>query len=316
MTDEAFIPSTGEWYYPSEEIVKNAFVQDYDSVYREAMADVEGFWAKRAETLDWYQKWEKVLDSSNAPFYKWFVGGKTNIALNALDRHIKTWRKNKLAIIFEGEKGDKQTLSYWRLWQEVNKFANVLRSMGVKKGDRVTIYMGRIPELVIAMLATAKIGAVHSVVYGGFSENALADRIEDAQSRVLVTCDGAWLRGNIVELKKIADQAVHRSPVVEHVIVVQRTGQEVPMQAGRDFWYHDLMALPIASPICETEVMDAEDPLFILYTSGTTGKPKGILHTHGGYQVYTSTTLEWVFDIRDDDRFWCAADPGWITGHS
>ena len=316
MADEAFVPASSEWFYPSDEIVKSAHISDYDAVYRESMLDTEAFWAKRAETLDWYQKWDKVLDSSNAPFYKWFVGGKTNITLNALDRHVKTWRKNKLAIIFEGEKGDKQTLSYWRLWQEVNKFANVLRSMGVRKGDRVTIYMGRIPELVIAMLATAKIGAVHSVVYGGFSENALADRIEDAQSKVLITCDGAWLRGSIVELKKIADQAVHRSPVVEHVIVVKRTGQDVQMQSGRDFWYHDLMALPIASPVCETEVMDAEDPLFILYTSGTTGKPKGILHTHGGYQVYTATTLEWVFDMKDEDRFWCAADPGWITGHS
>ncbi len=316
MADESFVPASGEWYYPADEIVKSTHISDYDAVYKEAMSDSEAFWTKRAETLEWYQRWEKVLDASNAPFYKWFVGGKTNITLNALDRHVKTWRKNKLAIIFEGENGDKQSLSYWRLWQEVNKFANVLRSMGVKKGDRVTIYMGRIPELVIAMLATAKIGAVHSVVYGGFSENALADRIEDAQSKVLITCDGSWLRGNIVELKKIADAAVHRSPVVEHVIVVKRTGHEIKMEPGRDFWYHDLMALPIASTICETEVMDAEDPLFILYTSGTTGKPKGILHTHGGYQVYTSTTLEYVFDIKDEDRFWCAADPGWITGHS
>jgi acetyl-CoA synthetase len=316
MSDEAFVPSTSEWYYPSEAIVKNAHIPDYDAVYQEAMADIEAFWAKRADTLEWYERWSQVLDRSNAPFYKWFVGGKTNIVLNALDRHVKTWRRNKLAIIFEGEQGDKQTFSYWRLWQEVNKFGNVLRSMGVRKGDRVTIYMGRIPELIIAMLACAKIGAVHSVVYGGFSEHALADRIEDAQSRVLVTCDGAWLRGSIVELKKIADEAVHRSPVIEHVIVVKRTGQQVPMQAGRDFWYHDLMTLPIASTKCETEVMDAEDPLFILYTSGTTGKPKGILHTHGGYQVHISTTLQYVFDIKDEDRFWCAADPGWITGHS
>src|SRR5690606_19903696 len=215
-----------------------------------------------------------------------------------------------------GEPGDQKSYSYWRLWQETNKFANVLRSMGVKKGDRVTVYMGRIPELMIAMLACAKIGAIHSVVYGGFSEQALADRIEDAQSRVLVTCDGAWLRGDIVKLKNVVDEAVRRSPVVETVIVVKRTGHDIHMEHGRDYWYHDLMALPIASPICETEVMDAEDPLFILYTSGTTGKPKGVLHTHGGYSVYTSTTLEWVFDIKDDDRWWCAADPGWITGHS
>ncbi len=315
-TEDSFAPATTEWYYPSEDISRQAYVSDYDALYQESMQDMEGFWARQAESLEWYQRWEKVLDRSEAPFFKWFVGGKTNIVLNALDRHVKTWRRNKMALIWEGEPGDKQTFSYWRLWQEVNKFGNVLRGMGVKKGDRVTIYMGRTPELIIAMLACAKIGAVHSVIYGGFSENAIADRIEDAQSRVMVTSDGAWLRGNIVELKKIADEAVKRSPIVETVIVVKRTGQPVNMQHGRDYWYHDLMALPIASPKCETEVMDAEDPLFILYTSGTTGKPKGILHTHGGYQVYTSTTLKYVFDIRDEDRYWCAADPGWITGHS
>jgi acetyl-CoA synthetase len=315
MGDE-FTPNTSEWFYPAEDIVQQSHVPDYEQVYGEAIADPEAFWAKRAETLGWYQKWDTVLDDSDKPFYKWFVGGKTNIAHNALDRHIKTWRKNKMALVWEGEPGDKQTFSYWRLWQETNKFANVLRGMGVKKGDRVTIYMGRIPELIIAMLACAKIGAIHSVIYGGFSEQAIADRIEDAQSKVMVTCDGAWLRGNIVPLKNTVDEAVHRSPIVETVIVVKRTGQEVNMEHGRDYWYHDLMSLPIASAVCETEVMDAEDPLFILYTSGTTGKPKGVLHTHGGYQVYTSTTLEWVFDIKDEDRWWCAADPGWITGHS
>lgn len=315
MTQE-FAPNTQDWVIPSEEIAQNALIKDYETLAQEARNDLEGFWAKQAANLHWFEPWEKVLDRSNAPFYKWFVGGKTNIAYNALDRHAKTWRRNKYAIIWEGEPGDKQTFSYWRLWRETNRFANVLKSMGVKKGDRVTIYMGRIPEMIIAMLACAKIGAVHSVVYGGFSEQALADRIEDAQSRVLVTCDGAWLRGNIVRLKDVADEAVKRSPVVETVIVVKRTGHEVNMEQGRDYWYHDLMNLPIASPICETAVMDAEDPLFILYTSGTTGKPKGILHTHGGYQVHTSTTLQWVFDIRDEDRYWCAADPGWITGHS
>ena len=316
MAEETFTPATSEWYPPADEVVQNAHVKDYEAVYKEAMSDIEAFWAKRAETLDWYEKWDTVLDRSGAPFYKWFTGGKTNITLNALDRHAKSWRKNKLALIWEGEPGDKRSFSYWRLWQETNKFANVLRSMGVRKGDRVTIYMGRVPELAIAMLACAKIGAIHSVVYGGFSEQALADRIEDAQSKVLITCDGAWLRGNIVPLKNTVDEAVHRSPVVETVIVVKRTEQDINMEQGRDYWYHDLMGLPIASPVCETEVMDAEDPLFILYTSGTTGKPKGVLHTHGGYQVYTSTTLEWVFDIKDDDRWWCAADPGWITGHS
>jgi acetyl-CoA synthetase len=316
MADDNFAPSTSDVYLPSADTVAAATIKDYDALYAEAKADPEGFWAKQAETLDWYKKWDQVLDKSNAPFYKWFVGGKTNIVLNALDRHVKTWRKNKLALIYEGEKGDRQSFSYWRLWQEVNKFSNVLRSMGVKKGDRVTVYMGRTPELVIAMLSCAKIGAIHSVIYGGFSEQAIADRIEDAQSKVLITSDGNWLRGNIVKLKDIADEAVKKSPVVETVIVVKRTGQDVRMEPGRDYWYHDLMALPIASTTCETEVMDAEDPLFILYTSGTTGKPKGILHTHGGYQVYTSTTLKWVFDIKDDDRYWCAADPGWITGHS
>ncbi len=316
MTQETFTPPTGEWYSPSDDIRRNAFVPDYDAVYAEAVTDLEGFWAKQAGRLDWFAPWEKVLDATNAPFYKWFTGGKINIAYNALDRHVQTWRKNKLAMIWEGEPGDKRTYSYHALWREVNKFANVLKGMGVRKGDRVTVYMGRTPELIMAMLACAKIGAVHSVIYGGFSEQALADRIEDAQSKVLITSDGAWLRGNIVPLKETVDLAVRRSPIVESVIVVKRTGQEINMEQGRDYWYHDLMSLPIASPNCQTEVMDAEDPLFILYTSGTTGKPKGVLHTHGGYSVYTSTTMQMVFDIRDDDRWWCAADPGWITGHS
>src|SRR5579859_2542722 len=265
---------THDWYYPPEELVSRAHVPDYDAVYQKAIKDPQAFWAERAEELHWFKKWDKVLDDSNPPFYKWFTGGKTNIVDNALDRHVTTWRKNKIALIFEGEPGDTRTFSYYRLWQEVNKFGNVLRSMGVKKGDRVTIYMGRVPELVIAMMACAKIGAVHSVIYGGFSEQSVADRIEDAQSKVVVTQDGAWLRGQIVELKKIADEAVKKCPVVEHVIVLQRTGHEVHMEPDRDYWWHDLMALPVASTRCETEPMDAEDPLFILYTSGTTGKPK------------------------------------------
>lgn len=310
------IASEHEVYHPSAEVLRHAHIKDYDEIYARALAKPQEFWAERASHLEWYEPWDTVLDESNPPFYRWFVGGKTNIVHNALDRHVKTWRKNKLALIWEGEPGEKVTYSYFALWREVCKFANVLRSMGVHKGDRVTIYMGRIPELPIAMLACAKIGAVHSVVYGGFSEQALADRIEDAQSRVVITTDGAWLRGKIVELKKMADEAIHRSPVVEHVIVVRRTGQEVYMEPGRDYWYHDLMSLPIASSQCQTEAMDAEDPLFILYTSGTTGKPKGLLHTHGGYQVFTSTTLQWVFDLKEEDRYWCAADPGWITGHS
>jgi acetyl-CoA synthetase len=314
MLDENFSVTTDEWYHPSPEVLKDAHIKNYDDVYNEAMQNPLAFWEKRAETLSWYKRWDKVLDDSSAPFYKWFTGGQTNIVLNALDRHLTTERKNKLAFIFEGEPGDKRSISYYELNREVCQFANVLRGLGVKKGDTVTIYMGRIPEIVIAMLACAKIGAPHSVVYGGFSEQALGDRILDAQSKVLITCDGAWLRGKIVPLKLTSDAAVERSGLIEKMIVVKRTGQDVPMQEGRDLWYHDLMAN--ASPVAETEVMDAEDPLFILYTSGTTGKPKGILHTHGGYQVYTSTTLQWVFDIKDTDRYWCAADPGWITGHS
>ena len=315
MTED-FSPPTSEWYHPTEDIIEHANVPDYEAVYAEAQEDLEAFWAKRANTLEWHKMWDKVLDDSNAPFYKWFVGAKTNIVHNALDRHTKTWRRNKLAFIWEGENGDKVTMSYWRLWQEVNKFANVLRSMGVKKGDRVTIYMGRVPEIVIAMLACAKIGAPHSVVYGGFSDQALADRIADAQSRVLVTADGAWLRGKIVHLKDVVDEAVRRSPVVDTVIVVKRTGHDIQMEQGRDYWYHDLMALPIASRYCETEVMDAEDPLFILYTSGSTGQPKGVVHTQGGYLVWAAMTHELTFDYHRGDVFWCTADVGWVTGHS
>ncbi len=314
MTDETFNLTTDEWFHPDPAIIENAIIRDYDSVYAESMQDIEAFWAKRAETLEWFERWDQVLDASNAPFYKWFTGGKTNIVLNALDRHQKTAVRDKVAYYWQGEPDDKRTITYGELYTEVCKFVNVLKSLGVKKGDTVTIYMGRVPEILVAMLACAKIGAPHSVVYGGFSEKSLADRINDAKSRVLVTCDGAWLRGKIVQLKEITDHALQQSEYVEQVVVVKRTAHDVNMVEGRDHWYHDLMA--DASPEAETEVMDAEDPLYILYTSGTTGKPKGILHTHGGYQVYTSTTLSWVFDIRPDDVYWCAADPGWVTGHS
>ncbi|HUI29067.1 MAG TPA: acetate--CoA ligase [Candidatus Acidoferrales bacterium] len=308
----------GEVFYPSEEIVLQANVQNPDAVYREAEDDLEGYWARRASELEWYKKWDKVLDETNKPFYKWFVGGKTNIVLNALDRHVNTWRRNKLALIWEGENGELRTFSYHALNREVCKFATVLKSMGVGKGDRVTIYMPRIPETVIAMLATAKIGAIHSVVYGGFSVEALHGRIEDSESRVIVTADGGFMNGKIVELKKIVDEALRRTAAPETVIVVKRNGKDVPMEAGRDFWYHELMSLPLTrnGSKCATEEMDAEDPLYILYTSGTTGKPKAILHTHGGYMVGTYSTLKDVFDLKEEDRWWCTADPGWVTGHS
>ncbi|MCU0500022.1 MAG: acetate--CoA ligase, partial [Anaerolineae bacterium] len=314
MSDDSFSINTDEWFYPSPEIVQQAHAPDYETLYAESMRDPLKFWESRAETLAWYQKWDRVLDDRHAPFYQWFAGGKTNIVLNALDRHLETDRKDKIAYYWEGESGDKRTLTYRDLAHEVSQFAGVLRGLGVNKGDVVTIYMGRVPEIIIAMLACAKIGAPHSVIYGGFSEQALADRINDAQSQVLVTCDGAWLRGKIVPLKETVDTALAKTPTIERVIVVKRTGQTITMQDGRDHWYHDLMQ--DAQPIDQTEVMDAEDPLFILYTSGTTGKPKGILHTHGGYQVHVSTTLHYVFDLKDTDRYWCAADPGWITGHS
>ena len=306
---------TGEVFHPSDEVIKNANAK-CQQLYDYAEKDYLGFWENEANQLHWFKKWDKVLDDSKKPFYKWFVNGKTNIAYNCLDVHCETYRRNKVALIWEGENGDFRSLSYFALRRETCRFANVLRSLGVKKGDRVTIYMGRIPEIVTAMLACARIGAIHSVVYGGFSVEALHERLEDSQSKVLIVADGAYQRGKIVELKKIADEALQRAATVESVLVVKRTGQEINMEFGRDMWYHELMSLPIAGNSCDIEIMDAEDPLYLLYTSGTTGKPKAIMHTHGGYMVGTYTTLKYVFDIHEEDRFWCAADPGWVTGHS
>jgi acetyl-CoA synthetase len=307
----------GEVYYPSAEVEEQAFVKNWEEIAEKARKDLPGFWAERAEELEWFQKWDQVLDDSKKPFYKWFVGGKVNIVHNCIDRHLKGYRKNKLAFIWTSEDGkEERTFSYFSLNREVNRMANVIKSMGIQKGDRVTIYMGRIPEIVFAMLACAKVGAIHSVVFGGFSVDALQGRIEDSQSKLVITADGSFQNGKVVELKRTVDDALRTCPSVENVIVVKRVGQDVPMEAGRDHWYHDMLALPIANGKCPTEVMDAEDPLYILYTSGSTGKPKAILHTHGGYMVGVYTTLKYVFDIKDEDRWWCAADPGWVTGHS
>ncbi len=304
---------------PPKEIAESTQVPDYEALRRRAEKDPLGFWEERARELSWYEPWTQVLDDSRAPFYRWFVGARTNIVLNALDRWQNTPVRNKLALIWEGEDGSHKTFSYFALQREVCQFANVLKSMGVRKGDRVTIYLPRILELPISMLACAKIGAVHSVVYGGFSVEALHERIEDSESRVVITADGGYMRGKVVPLKGIVDEALQRAGIVEHVIVVRRTGQPVPMEPERDYYYDELLTLPIArtnEEKCATEVMDAEDPLFLLYTSGTTGKPKAIIHTHGGYQVGVSTTMQLAFDLRPEDRWWCAADPGWITGHS
>ncbi len=307
---------TQKLYNPSQKVIEKAHIKDWNKLNESAQADPEQFWTGMADELHWHKKWDKYIDDTNAPFYKFFVGAQTNITYNCLDVHLTTANRNKIAYIWESEQGETKSVSYFALHREVSKFSNVLKSFGVKKGDRVTIYMGRVMEQVIAMLACARIGAVHSVVYGGFSTEALHERIENSQSKVLITCDGSYQRGKVVELKKIANEAADRSGYVDTIICVQRVKNEVEMVAGRDHWYHKLMEMPIASSKCEAEILDAEDPLFMLYTSGTTGKPKAILHTHGGYMVGTYTSLKYVFDIHDEDRYWCAADPGWITGHS
>jgi len=288
-------------------------IKDLDELYKKA-ENWEWFWGEVSKDLvEWYKSYDKVVDW-NPPWVNWFVGAQYNIVHDALDRHVKSWRKNKVAYIFEGEPGDVQKLTYNDLYIEVNKLANALKKLGVTKGDRVGIYMPMIVELPIAMLACAKIGAVHSVVFSGFSALAFRDRVNDCEVKVVITCDGFWRRGRKVYLKEQADVALEDAPSVEHVIVCKRTGDGVPWTAGRDVWWHDLIFdMPKE---CETEKLDANDPLFFLYTSGTTGKPKGIIHAHGGYAVGTAYTLKWVFDMKDEDIWWCAADIGWITGHS
>ena len=298
---------------PSGDFVGKANMADPD-IYEKARQDPEAFWAGLAEELDWFQKWDRVLEW-DPPFAKWFVGGKLNVSYNCIDRHLTAGRRNKAAIIWEGEPGDWKVYTYWDLYREVCRFANGLKSLGVRKGDRVTIYLPMTPELPIAMLACARIGAPHSVVFGGFSAESLRDRINDSASKLLITADGGYRRGGIVPLKQNADDSLDGSPSIERVVVLRRTGSaDDKMVDGRDIWWHDLVE---GQPqTCDPEPMDSEDMLYLLYTSGTTGKPKGIVHTTGGYLLGTYATTKWVFDLKEDDTYWCTADIGWVTGHS
>ncbi|WP_293339271.1 acetate--CoA ligase [Microcoleus sp. CAWBG58] len=304
---------------PTAEFSQKAHIkslEEYQALYDKAKADPQAFWAELAtQELDWFQKWDAVLDWQ-PPFAKWFVNGKINISYNCLDRHLTTWRKNKAALIWEGEPGDSRTLTYAQLHREVCQMANVIKDLGVQKGDRVGIYMPMIPEAAIAMLACARIGAVHSVVFGGFSAEALRDRLNDGEAKLVITADGGFRKDAAVGLKVQVDKALanNAAPSVTNVLVVQRTKQEVQMEPGRDRWWHELQKN--ASAHCPAEPMDSEDMLFILYTSGSTGKPKGVVHTTGGYNLYTHMTTKWIFDLQDTDVYWCTADVGWITGHS
>ncbi len=309
---------SSELYSPSEQFKSKANVsgmEAYKALFDQAKKNSEGFWADLAEEhIHWFKRWDTTLDSSDAPHYKWFVGGKTNMAYNCLDRHLETWRKNRAAIIWEGEPGDQQILTYQELARRVRKFANVLKDLGYQAGDRAIIYMPMIPELPIAMLACARLGVIHSVVFGGFSAEALKTRILDLDATLVITADGGYRRGKTVPLKGAVDDALKDCPGVQHSIVYRRTGDEITMAEGRD---HDWEVLEKdASEDCPPAELDAEHPLYVLYTSGTTGKPKGICHTTGGYQVQVSTAMKWVFDIKDGDTYWCAADIGWVTGHS
>jgi acetyl-CoA synthetase len=299
-----------------EAFAKEAHVQslaEYEALYQRSIADPEAFWAEVAKDLHWFEPWTKVLEW-DLPWAKWFVGGKLNLCYNSVDRHALGSRKDKIAILWEGEPGEVRKLTFGELHVEVQKFANVLKSLGIQKGDRVAIYMGMTPELAIALLACARIGAVHSVIFGGFAANALVDRINDAECVAVITQDTSYRRGAEVKLKQVVDEAVANTPSVKNVVVYKRSGSPVKMLAGRDVWWHELMET--ASPECPAEPMDAEDPLYILYTSGTTGKPKGLVHTTGGYSVQTYLTSKLVFDLKEDDIYWCTADIGWVTGHS
>jgi acetyl-CoA synthetase len=307
-------------FYPPERLSREACIkslEEYKEIYRRSLDDPEAFWGEAAQQLDWYKKWDKVLvkDFKEAK-HEWFVGGKLSVSYNCLDRNLKTWRRNKAALIWEGDTGETRTLTYQQLYYNVCKFANVLKKHGIKKGDRVSIYLPMILELPIAMLACARIGAIHSVVFGGFSAEALRNRILDCDSKMLICVDGYYRSGRIIRSKDNADEALKECPAVKDVIVVRRASIQVKMEQGRDWWWHEEIQAGDVSPVCEPEVMDAEDPLFILYTSGSTGKPKGVLHTQAGYLLYAYQTFKWIFDIKEEDIFWCTADIGWVTGHT
>ncbi|MFH0845512.1 MAG: acetate--CoA ligase, partial [Pseudomonadota bacterium] len=309
-------------FYPSKDFIEKAYIksmEEYRKLYKRSIEDPQNFWAEMAEQyIDWFKKWDGPVEEYSFKddiYLRYFVGGKLNVSYNCLDRHLKTWRKNKAALIWQGEPlEESKTYTYQELHREVCKFANVLKKFGIKKGDRVTIYLPMIPELPIAMLACSRIGAIHSVVFGGFSAESLRDRILDCQTETLITCNWGYRSGKVIPSKKNADAAMEQCPVVKRCIVVNRLDQKTEMKEGRDFWWHDMMK--DASPKCDPESMDSEDPLFILYTSGSTGKPKGVLHTTAGYLLYNLVTLKYCFDYKDDDVWWCTADIGWVTGHS
>ena len=316
MPDILSVLKEGRVFTPPAAFRERAHIKSleaYRGLYARSVRDPEVFWGEQAEALRWTKKWDRVLEW-NPPFAKWFVGGELNLSDNCLDRHLTTWRRNKAAIVWEGEPGETRTLTYQQLHREVCRFANVLKQLGVVKGDRVGIYMPMIPEAAVAMLACARIGATHSVVFGGFSAEALRDRMNDARAKLIVTADGAYRRGTVVRLKAAVDGALTGAPSVKNVVVVKRTGEDTPMRLGRDHWWHEL--IEAASADCKPEPLDAEHPLFILYTSGTTGKPKGVVHTTAGYLLQAALTSKYVFDLRDEDLYWCTADIGWVTGHS
>ena len=318
MNDIDVLLTENRKFTPDDSFRRAAHISSRE-MYDYAARDPEGYWAAMASELEWSRKWDTVLDWK-PPFAKWFVGGTLNASVNCIDRHIRGPRRNKAALVWEGEPGDRRTLTYWDLYVEVNKFANVLKKLGITKGDRVAIYLPMVPEAAIAMLACARIGAIHSVIFGGFSSDSIRDRVNDAKAKLLITADGGYRRGQVLALKRTADKALEETPSIEHVIVVMRRpgagGDEAfaEMQEGRDHWWHRLMRQ--APAWCEPEPMDSEDVLYILYTSGTTGKPKGIVHTTGGYLTGVTSTTKFVFDMKDDDVFWCTADVGWVTGHS